>query len=333
MTADIFGRHMDFGDGTTLYGRDYSGILSPQTTPSIESQKDSVSKIASLQSPAELPAWLTKDPNSLMGEVMKLYGNIPGMTSPAALAKAYDTSINTTRGMGGQIATNASREAVARGGISGGQINSGMVKSQAMLPVYDATNKLSTDKEGAVLAAKQQQAGLMGQLATMMAQLRSNYLTKLGDLQLQSQGQTNEWTLAQQQLRLGQANKDREFNLADLARKAGSPTAATGGAVTNRGYIPNAGPIMGATVGGETVRNMSSNDWAPGAIQGWGTAAFGGGGKEMVPKPVGKQMTIQDWLKILMANGGTGGAGGSAVAANPLANFAGSDLTDQRAVA
>lgn len=328
--ATLYGRDINLNGGTDLLGRNISdlfGTPSATAAPNFPAEQSNVSKIASLQSPAALPPWLTTDPSSLMPEMTKLYGSVPGMMSPAALAKAFDTSINTTRSEGGQIADNASREAVTRAGISGGQINSGMVKSQAMLPVYDATNKLATDKEGAVLAAKQQQVSAMGQLATMMSQLRSSYLTKLGELQISKQGQDNNWVLSQQQLRLDQANKDREFNLANMSRVTGTATGGVSPA-TNRGYIPDQGPLMGASSGGQLFPSPTfSADGKPIAIQGTGTASFGGGGKELAPKP-GQPMTIQDWLKILMAS-----QGGTAATSPAGSAYAGADLTDQRAVA
>jgi hypothetical protein len=211
----------------------------------------SVTDIATLQPEVKLPDWLTTNPDDLMRELHAMYSRIPGLMNPAAITKSYDDAIATTTGMGGQIANNAASEAVARGGITGGQINSEMVKAQSMLPVYDTTNKLRTDKALAVADQNKSQASMMAQLASTMGNLRANYLSSLGQLHNQRQQTTNSWTMGQQQLSQSALAQQRayEASMRDLATRSSAASGGGGSGMTaadDAGYIPNSGPIRAA---------------------------------------------------------------------------------------
>lgn len=230
-----------------------------------------ISKIATSQIPATLPSWLTTHPDDLVQELHSMYGKVPSMMGTQGIEKAYDDSIATTRGMGGQIANNASREAVARAGITGGQINSEMVKAQSMLPVYDATNKLTTEKAQAVADQKKSQAGLMAQIAQGLGSLRTDYLSHLSQIQVSSQAQNNAWTSGQQQMRMGAQQADRAYQLSmqELAQRSNAATVGRPTGNNTPGYIPNSGPVQDAFVNGIRQNNTASVGSSATANFGW----------------------------------------------------------------
>lgn len=199
-----------------------------------DDRRRSIERIASLQSPMGLPDWMTTDTDSLMGELKDMYGRIPGLTSPKGIRRAFDGAIATTQGMGGQIANNATREAIARAGTTGGQINSAMVKAQAMLPVYDTTSKLKVDKAAAIQDARKTQASMMTAVAGQLASLRTNYLTALGNIHNQKQSVTNSWVANEEDSRRRQQAQDRQYQLSleELASR-GRGGAGGGGAIPN----------------------------------------------------------------------------------------------------
>lgn len=284
-----------------------------------ERSQESIRKIATLQAPSSLPDWLTTNPDSLMGELTALYGKVPGMVDPRKVGKAFDGAIGTVQGMGGQIANNAATEAVARGGVTGGQINSSMAKAQAMLPVYDTTSKLKVDKAAAVLDAGKAKASIMGGMASTMANLRTNYLTALGNLHLGGQNSTNAWVAGQQQLLQKQTADDRQYDLSmeQLATRASGGAAGAGSSegyeiasaampngVSSPGYITNSGPIRPAMLNGQAMRSTSGAD--PAAIIAYGNARLGGGREPIPANMRAKPMSVEDWIKVLSSGGSVG---------------------------
>lgn len=225
-----------------------------------QSYSNSSSTVATLQQPKppSLPPWLSTNPDDLISELHTMYGKIPQLFNPSAIAKPYNDAIASTKGIGGQIANNASMEAIARGGITGGQVNSGMVKAQSMLPVYDTTNKLEVDKSQAIAQQTQAQGTLMSQIAQQMGNLRTNYLANLGQLHNTAQGQTNSFTTAQESQNFQQQQADRQYRLTlqQLAQRSSAATGGGGGGGFNPlltpgfdpGYIPNSGPIRGSSI-------------------------------------------------------------------------------------
>lgn len=251
------------------------GLQGEPTLPKYDSF-DSINKIATLQSPPVMPDWLPTNPDDLMGELIGQYNQSPGF-GQRGTRNAFNKSIDTTMGMGGQIADNAAREAMARAGMEGGGVNSAMVKAQTMLPVYDASNSLRTDKAAAIADIRQKKANYQSGLAAQLGQMRTGYLSMLADAYLKGQGQTNQWVQSQQQLEL----ERQRLNLAgsgkgrsggfDFGSGGGSGAGSAG--VMTTGYIPNAGPIQGGSVNGVATPN---NVYTPDYIRAMGYSLGGG---------------------------------------------------------
>jgi hypothetical protein len=170
---------------------------------------------------------------------------VPQLESAAGIKRAYNNQINTVRGTGGQIANNAAMEAVNRAGINGGQVNSEMVKAQTMLPVYDQTSKLQADKAQAVAAQHHQQVQMMASIAQQMANIRSTYLTNLGQYQLNKQNQSNQFYESQRDFAAKQAQ------LATLQSASPASTSAAAPAIAPfSGQMTRAKNDSGASVNG-----------------------------------------------------------------------------------
>lgn len=180
-----------------------------------------INRLATSQRGSGLPSWLNPNPNSLVGELKSTYKSIPGMFDTSGVRKAYDDQINTVQGMGGQIATNAAAEAIARSGQSGGQANSAMAKAQAMLPVFEQTSGLAKDKANTLLDAAKAQAALTAQVASTLGNLRTSYLANLAQVhmqkkQLKSSSTTNAAELA---LRKYQGDQQNDLSIEQLAQQ------------------------------------------------------------------------------------------------------------------
>jgi len=140
-----------------------------------------------------MPDWLTTNPDDLMGEIMGEFKNTGQYFNTSGINKAYNQSIDTAMGMGGQVADNAMREGMARAGQEGGSANSAMMKAQAMLPVYEHTAGLRKDKALAISDVRTREAGMRAQLAQSIGQMRSSYLAHLGDVYMKGQGMSMAW--------------------------------------------------------------------------------------------------------------------------------------------
>lgn len=184
-----------------------------------------IEEIATLQKGGRsgLPAWLNPNPNALTHELKQTYRKIPGMFDSGDLEGAYDSEIATVSGMGGQIATNAAREAIARGGQTGGQVNSEMAKAQAMLPVFQQTGALAKDKADAMLDAAKAQATIQAQVASTLGSLRTNYLTSLANVHMQKKGMmnSNRTNAAELALRKYQGDQQNNISMEQLAQQQG----------------------------------------------------------------------------------------------------------------
>lgn len=197
----------------------------------------------SVSGPSEpiIPDWMPTDPDELTGELANEYARVGQYYNPNPIKRAYRQSIDTAMGMGGQIADNAMREAIARAGIEGGAINAGMVKAQSMLPVYEHTAQLRTDRATAVtdLRMKQQQAQM--QIAQLMAAMRVQHLSSLGSMYITGRGQNVNASLEQQRI-------DLASNAASSAAERSGMMVGGGGGMTAPGmgsYIPNSGNLIG----------------------------------------------------------------------------------------
>lgn len=218
------------------------------------------SGFATLQNEPILPDWMATDPNKLVGELMSEYKGAGKMFDVAGLGRSFDRSIDTAMGMGGQIAENAGREAISRAGMEGGSANSAMVKAQSMLPVYEHTAGLRKDKALAVADMRARQASLTTTIASTLGQLRTSYLSALGDSYLRGRGQLMGWEESQ-----------RNFDSQEEARQAalsamgggGGGRGGGGGDYTDfsPGYITNSGPLFDARVNGVTRPATVFGSW------------------------------------------------------------------------
>jgi hypothetical protein len=208
-------------------------------------------EFATLQPDAALPDWLTTNPDNLMAELRQTYAAIPSLYNAKPIKTAYNNQINTVQGMGGQIANNAMRESIARSGITGGEANSSMIKAQTMLPVYDQTSKLESEKAAAVATQHHMQSQMMAQVAAQMAQLRSSYLANIGQLQLAKQGQTNTF-VGQEQNRVDQAQQ-----MSMMAALASQAAATNGGG----GSAP--APFSGMMTRAPNNSGMGGSEFTP----------------------------------------------------------------------
>lgn len=178
-----------------------------------------IKELATLQPEVTLPPWMTTNPDALSSELMKTYGQIPSLMSAAPIRRGYNKAIDTTMGMGGQIASNAAREGIARAGQTGGQVNSSMLKAQAMLPVYDTTSKLQAEKAAAITEVRKNQADLSAKVATSLATMRSTYLATLAQTYLNKQTATNSFITDQMKIQLAaKGQEDTAKNQAEATR-------------------------------------------------------------------------------------------------------------------
>lgn len=200
--------------------RNYDGSSGEEFDPGGD-----INEIATLQKGGGngLPAWLNPNPNALTHELRKTFRTLPGMFDTGALEKTYDDQIATVGGLGGQIATNAAREAIARAGQTGGQVNSEMAKAQAMLPVYSETGKLATDKAQAMLDAAKAQASIQSEVASTLGQLRTSYLANLAQIHMQKKTMQNATlnNAAELALRKYQGDQATSLSREELAQRAG----------------------------------------------------------------------------------------------------------------
>lgn len=201
------------------YGYEHGNIQAPDIAGG------DINELATLQkgSGGGLPSWLNPNPNALTRELKQTYKGLPGIFDTAGMEGAYDDEIATVGGMGGQIATNAAREAIARSGQTGGQVNSEMAKAQSMLPVFQQTGALAKDKANAMLDAAKAQASIQAQVAGTLGQLRTSYLANLAQVhmqkkQIQSGQRTNAAELA---LRKYQGDQSNQLSIENMAQQQG----------------------------------------------------------------------------------------------------------------
>lgn len=122
-------------------------------------------------------SWLDDNPNNYLKELQNEYSKFPDVAS--TIGRGFRSAIDYTKATGGQIAGNAATEAMARWAQSGGGGNSGMVKAQSMLPVYEQVGKLSSERGMAMAAATQKGAEIKANLAAEMDKMRMNYLIEM----------------------------------------------------------------------------------------------------------------------------------------------------------
>lgn len=162
-----------------------------------------------------IPDWMTTNPDDLTGELQNEYGQIGRFFNPKPIRKAYNQSIDTAMGMGGQIADNAMMEAIARGGMEGSAVNSGMVKAQAMLPVFQHTSDLRKERAQAIVDLRVKQQAAQMQVAQLLSAMRVQHLATLGDMYITGRGQNVSAGLEQQRI--------------DIARNAASASRSSSG--------------------------------------------------------------------------------------------------------
>lgn len=147
----------------------------------------------------EMPSWLSKDPNSNLGELMQSYAGVPAAFDPSGQVAARNNQIGYNTAAGGQAANNAATEFSNRAAQSGASgLGAGVVKAQAMMPVLQQNAALKTDAADVAAKAHQDAAGLAAQIASTIGNLRTSYLNTLtGFASSQQQGALDQYKAEQ----------------------------------------------------------------------------------------------------------------------------------------
>jgi hypothetical protein len=157
-----------------------------------------------------------------------------------------------------------------------------MIKAQSMLPVYEHTADLRTQRATAVTALRVQQQQAQMQIAQLMAAMRIQHLSSLGNMYITGRGQNINQSLEQQRIDLASSTAARSgMNV------GGGGGAGAGGSLFPN-YIGNSGPVTsrGPNQIGSYISNAGGADknteqnTVPVGYGGPGTrmgGAFGGG--------------------------------------------------------
>lgn len=279
-----------------------------------------------------------------LGGLQKFQSQIPGLYDTSDLRQSTTNLENSNMNRGAAIASAATAAYANRAQQSGAsQLGAGFAGAQAMLPFYAQNAQLENQFSGQRLQNNQQQAGQMGNIAAQLAQLRQAHQGMLADYtgrqqQLaQNQSQFNS-DLGFRNQQLKSQNDQFDIQFLDSRRRyndsrndarspyglqmGGSPGGAGGyypqgdawgqaplpQGVLNKGYIPNSGPIQAAQLAGGRKMLSATQPWdnTPSSIEGWGTAAFGGGGPGKDPNPPSKQQNpLLDYLRSIQGGGGS----------------------------
>lgn len=128
----------------------------------------------------ELPSWMGGSPDSSMGELLQTYSGIGAAFDPSGQVAARNEAIGYNTSAGGQAANNAATEYSNRASQSGAsQLGAGVVKAQAMMPVFARNASLKTDAADVAAKSHREAAGLAAQISSTIGQLRQSYLSTL----------------------------------------------------------------------------------------------------------------------------------------------------------
>lgn len=189
-------------------------------------------------SSVQLPSWMNTNPDANLGELIQSYQGVGEAFDPTEQVKARNDAIGYTIGAGTQAATNAATEYSNRAAQSGASgLGAGVVKAQAMMPVYARATDLKTQAADVAAKTKQEGLSLASQIASTIGNLRTGYLKSLADYSTQQQQMMNQTSqfnsnlalqnyqaqLEGQKLRLQESDSARQAAAAILS--AQGPTA------------------------------------------------------------------------------------------------------------
>ena len=172
---------------------------------------------------AQLPSWLNANPDANLTELLGAYGNINNAYDPTGQVNARNNAIAYNTSAGTQAANNAATQYANRASQQGGSaLGAGVVKAQALMPVFGANNKLQTDAADIAAKAHQEAATLSGQIASTISNLRQSYL-----------GQLTDYATKQQQMTLQNNQFNSDLQLRNYSAQQG---VASDAAKTALGY-------------------------------------------------------------------------------------------------
>lgn len=177
-----------------------------------------------------LPSWLQANPDDQMHELLQSYAGIGAAFDPTAQVTARNDAIGYNTTAGNQAANNAASEYANRAQQSGASaLGAGVVKAQAMLPVFQQNAALKTDAADVAAKAHADAAGLASQIASTIGNLRMSYLNTLtgyvqGQQSLSLDAYKATSANASDAARL--AEQRREFDLSRSSASSSSSTAA-----------------------------------------------------------------------------------------------------------
>lgn len=179
-------------------------------------------------SSVQLPSWMNTNPDANLQELIQSYQGVGSAFDPTEQVKARNDAIGYNTSAGSQAANNAATEYSNRAAQSGASgLGAGVVKAQAMMPVYAQNAKLKTEAADVAAKTKQEGLSLAGQIASTIGNLRTSYLKSLADYssgQQQMMNQTNQFNsnLALQNYQAQLEGSKLKLQESDQARLAAS---------------------------------------------------------------------------------------------------------------
>lgn len=166
----------------------------------------------------QMPSWMgSADAN--MQELLKAYKKVPKAFDPTAQVDARNSAIAYQTTAGGQAANNAASEYANRAMQQGGSaLGAGVVKAQAMMPVFAANAGLKSEAADVAAKAHQEAASLQGQIASTIANLRTSHLQTMAQFTTSQQqmGMQNNQFNSRLGLDAFQANTQADLGYKDL---------------------------------------------------------------------------------------------------------------------
>lgn len=193
-----------------------SPIATATTKPAAPKQATTLFKTRTTGAGTPFPS---TDPNVFLNELQNTYGQLDTIFDPTQIQNAYKNIIDLDTALGLQTANAAANEAAARGFQSGNMQNTGLLRAQALLPVYQHTGELNTQLQNQLTDLSKAKATTSAQVASTLGQLRNQYAGSLADYTAQLSGIQS--TRANEQANLEE--RQREFDVSsksDAARLA-----------------------------------------------------------------------------------------------------------------
>jgi len=137
----------------------------------------------------QLPSWLSASPDDHMHELLQSYAGVGAAFDPSGQVQARNNAIGYNTTAGTQAANNAASEYANRASQQGGSaLGAGVVKAQAMLPVFAQNAALKSDAADVAAKAHQDAATLASQIGDTIGKLRMSYLGTLAGFVQNQQG-------------------------------------------------------------------------------------------------------------------------------------------------